>query len=112
VAKKAKKPKKAKKDDASLGSVSGLPEELGIDADLGRAQQRLTVTHDSRRYGKPVTVVGGFDLDVTELKPVASELKRRLAVGGSVVDGRIELQGRHDDRLRRALEDLGFVVED
>lgn len=99
------------KKDATLGSISGLPEELGIDADLGRAQQRLTVRHDSRRYGKPVTVVEGFDPDVTDLGSVASELKRRLAIGGSVDDGRIELQGRHDDRLRRALDDLGFVVD-
>lgn len=101
-----------KKDHKRLGSVSGLPDELGIDADLGRAQQRLVVRHDTRRYGKPVTVVDGFDLDATALKPIASELKRRLAVGGSVADGRVELQGRHDRRLRQALDDLGFVVAD
>lgn len=99
----------AKKDD--LGSVSGLPEELRIDADLDRAQQRLTVRHDTRRYGKPVTIVDGFALDGPELKRIGSELKRRLAVGGSVADGRIELQGRHDARLRQALDDLGFVVD-
>jgi translation initiation factor 1 len=101
----------AKKDTTNLGSVSGLPEELGIDADLGRAQQRLVVTHDTRRYGKPVTVVDGFDLDAAALKSTASALKRRLAVGGSVVEGRIELQGRHDERLRAALSDLGFTVD-
>jgi translation initiation factor 1 len=99
------------KRDATLGSISGLPEELGIDADLGRAQQRLTVRHEGRRYGKPVTIVEGFDPDVTDLGSVASELKRRLAVGGSVDDDRIELQGNHHDRLRTALDDLGFVVE-
>lgn len=99
------------RENANLGSVSGLPEELGIDSDLGRAQQRLTISHDSRRYGKPVTVVDGFDADAVDLKATASALKRRLAVGGSVVDGRIELQGRHEDRLRAALADLGFVVD-
>jgi translation initiation factor 1 len=99
----------AEKDN--LGSVSGLPEELGIDADLGRAQQRLAVRHDTRRYGKPVTVVEGFDLDGPELDRIASALKRRLAVGGTVGDGRIELQGRHDARLRAALDDLGFAVD-
>lgn len=101
----------AKKDTSDLGSISGLPEELGIDADLGRAQQRLVITHDTRRYGKPVTVVDGFELDAAALKSTASALKRRLAVGGSITDGRIELQGRHDERLRTALSDLGFSVE-
>ena len=110
MAKKAKKAKKAK-DITDLGSVSGLPADLGIDADLGRAQQRLVVTHGTRRYGKPVTVVDGFDLDATALKATASALKRRLAVGGSVDEGRIVLQGRHDERLRVTLSDLGFVVE-
>jgi translation initiation factor 1 len=87
-----------------LGSVSGLPDERGIDADLGRAQQRLTVRHDTRRYGKSVTVVEGFDPDVTDLGSVASELKRRLAVGGSVVDDCVERPVRHDTRLRWALD--------
>ncbi len=106
----AKKTKKTT-HTTDLGSISGLPEELGIDADFGRAQQRLVVTHDTRRYGKPVTVVDGFDLASAELKTTASTLKRRLAVGGSVDEGRIELQGRHDERLRTVLSDLGFVVE-
>lgn len=101
----------AKKHTTDLGSISGLPEELGIDADLGRAQQWLVIAHDTRRYGKPVTVIEGFELDSAELKSTASALKRRLAVGGSVDGGRIELQGRHDERLRTALEDLGFDVE-
>jgi translation initiation factor 1 len=102
---------KANSDTEGLGSISGLPAELGIDADLGRAEQRLVVEHDSRRYGKPVTVVAGFDPDVTDVRAVASALKRRLAVGGSVDGARIELQGRHDSRLREALADLGFTVE-
>jgi predicted translation initiation factor SUI1 len=70
------------------------------------------VRHDTRRYGKPVTIVEGFDLGGPELERIGSELKRRLAVGGSVADGRIQLQGRHDARLRRALDDLGFAVDE
>lgn len=98
-----------KKDD--LSSVSGLPEELGIDTDLGRAQQQLSVSRDTRRYGKPVTVVSGFDLDVTDLKAVASKLKRKLACGGTVEDGEIELQGDHRERVRDLLEEMGYAVD-
>ncbi len=91
--------------------IAGLPEELGIGDDLDRAQQRVSITVDTRRYGKAVTVVDGLDPKAVDLDDLASTLKRTLAVGGSVSDGRIELQGRHDARLRAALADEGFDVE-
>ncbi len=93
-----------------LDDVTGLPEEVGIDDDLARAQQRVSIDVESRAYGKPTTVVSGFD-GTTDLEALASTLKRALAVGGTVADGRIELQGEHGDRLRGALIDDGFRVE-
>lgn len=97
----------AKKDGSSF---TGLPDELGIDADLGRSQQLLTVRTDTRRYGKPVTIVSGFDTSVTDLKSVAKTLKRRLACGGTVEDDEIELQGDHENRLPELLGELGYEV--
>ena len=97
------------KDD--LSSVSGLPEELGIDEDLGRAEQRLRVRVDKRTYGKAVTIVEGFDPSGVDLKQLASELKSKLATGGTVDDDRIELQGDHSERVRDLLEEEGFEVE-
>lgn len=91
--------------------VTGLPEELGIGEDLDRTEQRLSIRIDSRRYGKPVTVVEGFDDASLDLEDLASTLKSRLAVGGTVTDGRIELQGEHGDRLPEILRDEGFTVE-
>jgi translation initiation factor 1 len=95
-------------DDPS--SVSGLPDELGIDDDLARATQRVRIRVDTRRYGKAMTIVEGLgdDVDRTEL---ASTLKSKLAVGGTVDDGRIELQGDHRDRLPAILREQGFQVE-
>lgn len=91
--------------------VTGLPEELGIGEDLDRTEQRLSISVDTRRYGKPVTVVEGFDDASVDLEDLASTLKSRLAVGGTVDDGRIELQGEHEDRLPEVLRDEGFTVE-
>jgi len=93
-----------------LSSVSGLPDELGIDDDLARATQRVRIRVDTRRYGKAMTIVEGLgdDVDRTEL---ASTLKSKLAVGGTVDDGRIELQGDHRDRLPAILREQGFQVE-
>lgn len=94
-----------------LHDIAGLPEDLGIGNDLARAEQHVTIRVDTRRYGKPVTIVTGLDPAVVDLRDLASTLKRRLAVGGTVADDRIELQGEHGERLREALRDEGFRVE-
>ncbi|WP_224334546.1 stress response translation initiation inhibitor YciH [Haloprofundus halobius] len=96
--------------DKDLGSISGLPDELGIDDDLARTQQVLTVSVDTRRYGKPVTLVKGFEGD-TDVKELASTLKRKLACGGTVEDDVIELQGSHENRVPDILREQGYTVE-
>jgi translation initiation factor 1 len=99
-------------NDDDLGSVSGLPPELGIDEDLNRAVQRLSIDTDRRRYGKPVTIVRGFDRD-TDLKSIASTLKSRLACGGTTERDTVEivLQGNHVDRAATVLRELGYAVD-
>ncbi|WP_396611270.1 stress response translation initiation inhibitor YciH [Haloferax sp. S1W] len=93
-------------------TITGLPDDLGIGADLARSQQRVSIRVDTRRYGKPVTVVEGLDLSADELTTLASTLKRTLAVGGTISDdSEIELQGEHGARLEAALRDEGFDVE-
>lgn len=97
------------KDDIS--DVTGLPDDLGVGDDLARSQQRLSIRLEERRYGKAMTIVEGFDADDgTDLSDLASTLKRRLATGGTVDDGRIELQGDHADRLPELLREEGFAV--
>lgn len=88
-----------------------MADELGIDADLGRADQRLTVRTDNRRYGKAVTIVEGFDTEVTDAEDVASELKRKLACGGTVEDDEMELQGDHRDRVGDLFGEREYAVE-
>jgi translation initiation factor 1 len=97
-------------NDEDSSSLSGLPDELGVDEDLGRAEQQLTVRTEERTYGKAVTVVEGFDESGVDLQALASELKSRLATGGTVDDGRIELQGDHADRVPDLLREQGFDV--
>ena len=97
----------------TLSDIAGLPDELGIDEDFARSQQRLSVRVESRRYGKPTTVVSGFDpelTDRTDLKELASELKREVGAGGTVRDDTVEVQGDHADRIPDLLRDRGFDV--
>lgn len=46
--------------------------------------------------------------DDADLKKIASELKSKLAAGGTVKNGRIEIQGDHRERARDLLVKLGF----
>ena len=97
-------------EDQDISDVSGLPDELGIDEDLGRAEQRLTVRKEERTYGKAMTIVEGFDESSVDVSDLASDLKSALATGGTEDDGRIELQGDHARRVRELLENEGFKV--
>lgn len=97
--------------DEDISDVAGLPDELGIDEDLGRADQRLTIRVDERTYGKAMTIVEGFDESSVDVDDLASDLKSNLATGGTVDDGRIELQGDHRERVRDLLDERGFPVD-
>ncbi|KAB1193424.1 stress response translation initiation inhibitor YciH [Haloferax sp. MBLA0076] len=98
------------KETKDFSAISGLPDELGIDDDLSKVGQVLSIRRDTRRYGKPMTIVSGFEMDRAEMKALASELKRRLACGGTVLDDEIELQGNHVERARDILDELGYQV--
>ena len=94
-----------------FSSITGLPEELDIEGDLERSQQQVSIRVDERRYGKAMTIVDGLDLADEDVAELASELKSQLATGGTVDEGRIELQGDHTDRLPELLAERGFTVE-
>ena len=63
------------------------------------------------RRGKGVTTI--FELVLTEdqLKELATALKQKCGTGGTVKDGRIEIQGDHRDRIVAELERLGYKVK-
>jgi translation initiation factor 1 len=63
------------------------------------------------RKGKTVTIVSGFQIDVDELKNLATQLKRRCGTGGTVKDGVIIIQGDHRDTLVAELKNLGFKAK-
>ena len=60
------------------------------------------------RGGKAVTTVSGVPVDDAGLKELASRLKKRCGVGGSVKHGVIEIQGDHRDVVIQILEAEGY----
>lgn len=63
------------------------------------------------RKGKGVTVISGLPLADAALESLASELKKRCGCGGTVKDGKIEIQGEHRDLLLQELLRRGFVAK-
>lgn len=63
------------------------------------------------RKGKGVMVVNGIPLDSDGLKKLAKELKSKFAVGGSVKNGSIEIQGDFREKLAAELTQLGWTVK-
>ena len=51
------------------------------------------------RGGKGVTIISDLPLDENGLAELATKLKTRLGTGGTVKDGRIEIQGDQRDRI-------------
>jgi predicted translation initiation factor SUI1 len=55
-----------------------------------------------------VTIISDLPLDEKSLSELATKLKTRLGTGGTVKDGRIEIQGDHRDRIVADLEGMGY----
>ena len=63
------------------------------------------------RRGNGVTTVFDLPLDDDAIRELAAKLKQRCGTGGTVKEGRIEIQGDQRERLVAELEKLGFRVK-
>jgi len=63
------------------------------------------------RRGKGVTTVFDLSLDASAMHELATKLKQRCGTGGTVKDGRIEIQGDQRERIVAELEKLGYKVK-
>jgi translation initiation factor 1 len=84
-----------------------IPSSTDVFEEIAKSEQRIQVTTQTRRYGKKITLVEGFDKTV-DVKDIGKRLKEKLACGGTVKNGVIELQGDHKKKVRPILVGLGF----
>lgn len=63
------------------------------------------------RRGKGVTTVFDLPLDEDELRELGGILKQRCGTGGTVKNGRIEIQGDQRERIVSELERMGYKVK-
>ena len=96
---------------SDICEVCGLPKEICVCEDIAREQQKISIALDKRRYGKMMTVVEGINPNDLDINTLVSNLKSVCACGGTIKEGRIELQGDHRIKVKETLEKMGFVVE-
>ncbi len=88
--------------------VCGLPEDLCICEEIARESQKITISVTKRKFGKSMTVIEGINEKSIDVYELAKKLKKELASGGTVKNGRIELQGDHRNRVKDILVRYGF----
>ena len=96
--KKQKTNNKNSKSNKPISSISFNKNEI-----LPKNQHQLVFTYEKRK-GKPVTLVGRFNISENEKKDVLKLLKKKLACGGAIRDEWIELQGDVKSKIIVILE--------
>ncbi|MDI6798617.1 MAG: translation initiation factor [Candidatus Aenigmarchaeota archaeon] len=86
----------------------GLPIELCACKAIEREAQKIKIFIERRKFGKPITIVEGI---TDRAKELTSQLKSKLACGGTFKNGHVELQGDHRSRLKEILVKLGYSEE-
>ena len=95
---------------AEVCTTCGLPKDLCVCGEIEKEQQRIRIRLETRKFGRPTTIVDGID-DDSNLQEIAHKLKGFCACGGTSKNGLIMLQGDHRDRVRDYLVKIGYPAE-
>ncbi len=86
------------------------PEKKKKDAPKG--DEIVRVGRETKgRKGRGMTVITGVPLHPEGLRDLAKKLKQKCGTGGTLKDGKIEIQGDHRDFLVTELQALGYTVK-
>lgn len=73
--------------------------------------QPAHVGREKRRKGKTVTVITGLNPAASNLDAILAQLKSACAAGGTINEGRVEIQGDHRERAVSILQSLGYPAK-
>jgi translation initiation factor 1 len=86
-----------------------IPREVAPSAPKKSRGRVDIIRHTAHRGGKTVTVVTGFTgIGLTEIERLAKEMQKACGAGGTVKEGRIEIQGDQRESVARILANAGF----
>jgi translation initiation factor 1 len=83
----------------------GLPKDLCACGAIERETQKIRIYIEKRKFGKSITIIEGI---TDNGKQLTSQLKSRLACGGTFKNGKVELMGDHRNRIKLLLIQLGY----
>lgn len=87
----------------------GLVKELCVCETIAKESQKILVYIERKKFNKNYTIVEGIDQKEIDLKDLGKKLKSELACGGTIKDGKIELQGEHKHKVKGILVKYGFT---
>jgi len=96
---------------AEVCPICGLPKDLCVCSEIEKEQQRIRIRLETRKFGRPTTIVDGINDKNTNLASLAQKLKNACACGGTAKNGQIMLQGDHREKVRQYLIKLGYPEE-
>lgn len=94
---------------SEICAVCGLVKELCVCETIAKESQKILVYIERKKFNKNYTIVEGIDEKEIDLKDLAKKLKSELACGGTIKDGKIELQGEHKQKVKSILIKYGFT---
>lgn len=87
------------------------PEQPAGPSFLPADQQTARLAIEKRKRGKVVTVIRGLLETESDLPALLTQLKTHCGAGGTLQGELLEIQGRHVDRLRAKLKEIGYTVK-
>ncbi len=97
---------------ATHGAAHHGPGSSGKQSDTTSFKDSVRVSRESKgRRGKTVTIISGLSLDDANLQELAARLKQICGTGGTVKDGKIEIQGDQCDRIMTELQSRGYKAK-
>jgi translation initiation factor 1 len=102
-------PEDPPKVESSAASAGG-PEKTSKRGQKNTNRGRVDIVRETaHRGGKAVTVVTNFPrIGLPEKKELAKKMQKACSVGGTVKEGRIEIQGDKREEVKRILIEAGF----
>tara|TARA_Y100000310_G_C20541464_1_gene743513 strand:- start:383 stop:691 length:309 start_codon:yes stop_codon:yes gene_type:complete len=86
----------------------GLVKELCVCETIAKESQTIKIFLERKKFRKFSTIIEGIDQKEIDIKDLAKKLKEQLACGGTVKEGKIELQGDHKNKIKDILIRAGF----
>jgi len=78
---------------------------------IAKESQKIIVKLERKKFNKFYTVIEGIDEKEINMKELTKKLKNKFACGGTIKEGKVELQGDHKQRVKAVLVDSGFAPE-